>query len=155
MHTPDRWLFLAFCRGIKATRDHGYVVYSNVLWLADADGDFCVSPSAELWAKGFWDAWNSWDSVLPMWPNTTSVSALLISKSRTGRQKPQATSESRGLCTLKVAKTVVCTQKQAIAHQQEHNLCCSTSDIIIHLHNYEQFTSILKVTWCIQSFNHF
>lgn len=36
-------LFLASCRGIKATRDHGYEVYSNFfLWLADKCNHVCV-----------------------------------------------------------------------------------------------------------------
>lgn len=38
-------LFLAFRRGIKATRDHGYAVYSNFLWLADECDCVCVFPS--------------------------------------------------------------------------------------------------------------
>lgn len=96
-------LFLAFCRGIKATRDLGYVVYSYVLWLADADGDFMCLPQQNCGQK-VWDAWNSRDSVLPIRPNTTSISALLISKSREARKKPQDTSAGRSWYTFQVCK---------------------------------------------------
>lgn len=54
------------------------------LLLAD-ECDFVRLPQQNCGQK-VWDAWNSWNSVLPIWPNTTSISALLISKSRTGRQ---------------------------------------------------------------------
>ncbi len=77
-------LLLAFHRGIKATRDHGYAVYSDFLWLADECD--CVCLPQQNCGQKVWDAWNSWDSVLPIWPNTTSISALLISTSGMGRQ---------------------------------------------------------------------
>lgn len=56
----------------------------------------CASPSRFV-GKKVWDAWNSWDSVLPIWPNKTSISALLISTSRIGRQ----TSGWYALCDAK------------------------------------------------------
>lgn len=77
-------LSLSFRRGIKATRDHGYVVYSNFLWLADECD--CVRLPQQNCGQKVWDAWNSGDSVLPIWPNTTGISAVLISTSRMGRQ---------------------------------------------------------------------
>lgn len=80
----DKFLFLAFCRGIKATRDHGYAVYSNSLWLADECD--CVCLPQQNCGQKVWDAWNSGDSVRPIWPNTTSISALLISTPRVGRK---------------------------------------------------------------------
>lgn len=76
-------LFLVFRRGIRVTRDHGYAVYSDFLWLTDECD--CVCLPQQNCGQKVWDAWNSWDSVLPIWPNTTSISALLISTSRMGR----------------------------------------------------------------------
>lgn len=79
-------IFPSFRRGIKATRDHGYAVCSDFLWLADECDCVCVRLPQQNCGQKVWDAWNSWDSVLPVWPNTTSISALLISPSRKGRR---------------------------------------------------------------------
>lgn len=87
-------LFLAFCRGIKATRDHGYAVYSNFLWLVDECD--CVCLPHQNCGQKVWDAWNSWDRVLPIWPNTTSFSALLIPTTRLGRQTCKIPWKARG-----------------------------------------------------------
>lgn len=74
----DKFLFLAFCRGIKATRDHGYAVYSNSLWLVDECD--CVSPPAELWAKRFEMHEIPGIVFFPLWPNTTSISTWRLGK---------------------------------------------------------------------------
>lgn len=88
-------LFLSFRRGIKATRDHGYVVYSHLLlinwqmWLC-----VCVCLPQQNCGQKFWDAWNSADSVPPIWPNTISISTPLISATRIGWKIPNIPWES-------------------------------------------------------------
>lgn len=53
----SRQILFASCRGIKATRDRGYVVFSDFLssrdWLMNVTWCYCMSPSARLWVKRF------------------------------------------------------------------------------------------------------
>lgn len=58
------------------------------LWLVDECDCVYLPPLVPQQNCGqkVWNAWNSWDRVLPMWPNTTSIPVLLVSTSAAGRR---------------------------------------------------------------------
>lgn len=132
-------LFLAFCRGIKETRDHGYAVNSDFLWLAD-ECDCVRLPQLNCGQKA-WDAWNSWDSVLPIWPNTTSISALLISTSRIGRRMCKITWKAR--CGILFESFTSCLQ---IEH--ENTLSHISRGYLLNLSCNQKPTSSVSVITC-------
>ena len=124
------------------------------LWLADECD--CVRLPQQNCGQKVWDAWNSGDSVLPIRPNTTSTSALLISTSRSGRRTCKIPWKAQRGVFFFTSHLRIELEHQLLHISRRYllNLSCNqkpTSSV----YNYSWFTSILDVTWRIQSFNHF